>query len=72
MKTKTPDLGPQTAGRYECIWCDATFVHRKESDSLQCPGCGNSNSKDLVPIYVEEESPEETMMYTKKDFQGGD
>jgi ribosomal protein L37AE/L43A len=72
MKTKTPDLQSQTAGRYECIWCEATFNRKMEGDSLKCPGCGNSNAKDLIPIYVEEDSPEESMMYTDKDFQGGD
>ncbi len=71
MKAKTPDLQPETAGGYECIWCDATFNRKDQESPLQCPQCGNANAKDLVPIYVVED-PEETMMYTDKDFQGGD
>lgn len=71
MKAKTPELHPQTAGGYECIWCDSIFERKTEESVLQCPHCGNKNARDMVPIYVDDD-PEETMMYTEKDFQGGD
>lgn len=71
MKAKSPELNSQTPGGYECIWCDCTFTRKAEDSTLSCPACGNDNAKDLVPIYVDED-PEESEMYSDKDFPAGD
>lgn len=61
---------PTEAADYECIWCDTIF-HGDETDKeLTCPGCGNKERRDLVPIYMTD-TPKEDRFYSAEDFPGG-
>jgi hypothetical protein len=68
MKAKAPQGKDTTKPtEYLCIWCDASFKHQ-EGKELICPSCLNKN--DLVPIYMENNAQEQSML-TSNDFHGG-
>lgn len=69
MKAKLPQgEKPVEAAKYLCVWCDTEFFVDK--DELACPTCGNSDIKDIVPIYLEDD-PQEEALYCPVDFSGG-
>lgn len=68
---KSPGMQSETAGDYECIWCETIFVRKEEDAKVCCPECGNSNVKDMVPVYVDDDGVD-ALMYTDKEFAAGD
>ncbi len=70
MKAKLPEA-ERTFGcgtKYLCIWCDTEFF--KQADKISCPNCTNSDMKDILPIYLEND-PQEESLYCADEFPGG-
>lgn len=70
MKVKLPEAERvfEPGIKYLCIWCDTEFC--RQGPALACPSCGNSDHRDIVPIYLEDD-PQEKALYSPSDFQGG-
>jgi hypothetical protein len=70
MKAKLPEAERTLAAstKYLCVWCDTEFY--KQGHILECPNCTNSEIKDIIPIYLEDDLQEEAL-YCPVDFTGG-
>lgn len=70
MKAKLPEAERTFASgtKYLCVWCDTEFY--KKGPILACPSCTNADVKDIIPIYLEDDSEEEAL-YCEVDFTGG-
>lgn len=71
MKAKMPPghKAPEAA-EYLCDKCDTRFF-LNFNGPLRCPNCYTTNINSLVPIYIEDDPPEEEML-SWHDFGQGD